>query len=63
MDKLRDIVNGKYGKSLTKLEQDYQKNYDDDTTFRVLANKTKLSNETLMKYTTKLEIAASELKH
>ena len=63
MDKLRDIVNGKYGKSLTKLEQDYQKNYDNDTTFRVLANKTKLSNETLMKYTTKLEIAASELKH
>ena len=63
MDNLKEIINGKYGKSLYKLEQDYQKNYDEDMTFRKLANETKLPTETLMKYTTKSELAACEHKN
>ena len=63
MDNLKDIINGKYGKSLYKLEHDYQKNYDEDMTFRKLANDTKLPTDVLMKYTTKLELASSEHKN
>ena len=63
MDNLKEIINGKYGKSLYKLEQDYQRNYDEDMVFRKLANDTKLPTDTLMKYTTKLELAACEHKN
>ena len=55
METIKEVIGGKYGKSLTKLEQDYQKNYDEDIMFRKLANSTKLPTEVLMKYTTKLE--------
>lgn len=61
MDNLKDYINGKYGKSNYKLESDYQKDYDNDMTFRSIANKTKLPTETLMKYTTKLELSSCEL--
>lgn len=63
MDKVNDVIKGKYGKSLYKLESDYQKDYDNDIMFRRLANKTKLPTETLMKYTTKFELAACEHKN
>ena len=63
MDSLDEYINGKYGKSNYKLEADYQKKYDSDMTFRTIANKTKLSNETLMKYTTKLELSSLELNN
>ena len=63
MESIKEVINGKYGKSLTKLEQDYQKDYDNDMVFRKLANSTKLSNEVLIKYTTKLENAACEHKN
>ena len=63
METVKEVIKGKYGKSLTKLEQDYQKDYDNDMIFRKLANSTKLPNETLMKYTTKLEQSACEHKH
>ena len=60
MENAKDIIKGKYGKSLYKLEQAYQEDYDNDLMFKKLANKTKLPTETLMKYTTKLELAACE---
>lgn len=60
MDNLKDLVNGKYRCSNYKLESDYRKKYDDDMTFRKIANATKLKTETLMKYTTKLEVSAME---
>ena len=63
MDNLKDIVNGKYGKSDYKLASDYQKDYDEDMMFRKLANSTKLSNDTLMKYTTRLELSSCEHKN
>lgn len=63
MDNIKTIVDSKYKKSLSKLESDYQKDYDNDMTFRRLANKTKLSNATLIKYTTKLELASCEHKN
>ena len=63
MESLKDVIGGKYGKSLTKLEQDYQKNYDEDMMFRKLANSTKLPTEILMKHTTKLEQASCEHMH
>ena len=49
METVKSALNGKYGKSKYKLENDYQKHYDEDTTFRRIANSTKLDNETLMK--------------
>ena len=60
MENLKDVIKDKYGKSKYKLEKEYQKKYDEDMTFRKIANGTKLSTETLMKYTTKLEISAKE---
>lgn len=63
MENLKEIVNGKYGKSNYKLASDYQKKYDEDMTFRRLANNTKLPTETLMKYTTRLEKASCEHKN
>ena len=60
METLKEVINGKYGKSNTKLSSDYQKKYDEDMTFRKIANSTKLPTETLMKYTTKLELSATE---
>ena len=63
MESVREVINDKYGTSRYKLEANYQKKYDEDVIFRRLANKTKLPNETLMKYTTKLELSASELKN
>ncbi len=63
MESVKDTIKGKYGKSDYKLERDYQKQYDDNMTFRKLANSTKLPTSTLMKYTTKLEIACQELEH
>ena len=63
MDNLKDYIDSKYGKSKYKLENDYQKKYDTDTTFRVIANKTKLPNDTLMKYTTKLELSSLEVNN
>jgi len=61
MEKINEVINNNnYKKSLTKLEQAYQKDYDNNMMFRKLANKTKLPTEVLMKYTTKLELAATE---
>ena len=60
MENLKDVIKDKYGKSTYKLENDYRKKYDEDMTFRKIANSTKLSTETLMKYTTKLEISSKE---
>ena len=60
MENLKEVINDKYKSSLYKLESIYRKNYDNDMTFRRLANKTKLPTETLMKYTTKLELSALE---
>ena len=63
MENLKEVINGKYGKSSYKLEADYRKNYDEDLTFRKIANSTKLPTETLMKHTTKLEVSACELNN
>ena len=60
MENAKDIIKDKYGKSLYKLEKSYQDDYDNDLMFRKLANKTKLPTETLMKYTTKLELSSCE---
>ena len=63
MENLKDVLNGKYGKSNYRLEVDYQKNYDEDMTFRKIANDLDLPTSTLMKYTTKLERTSCELKN
>ncbi len=62
MDSIKTVMSS-YKKSLSKLENDYRKDYDEDVMFRKLANKTKLKTETLMKYTTKLELSACEHKN
>ena len=63
MENLVDVLNGRYGKSNYRLEADYQKNYDEDMTFRKIANDLDLPTTTLMKYTTKLERTSCELKN
>ena len=63
MESIKEVIKNKYGTSNYKLEKDYQKKYDEDMTFRKIANSLKLKNETLMKYTTKLEISSKELNN
>ena len=63
MNNTKEVLHGKYHYSKTSLEHDYQKKYDEDIMFRKLANSTKLPTETLMKYTTKLELSSTELNH
>lgn len=63
MENLAEVLKGKYGKSNYRLEADYQKMYDEDNTFRRIANSMDLPKETLMKYTTKIEKSACELKN
>ena len=64
MDNVKEIIkNSKYGKSNYKLERDYQKDYDNDMLFRKICNKLELPTDTLMKYTTKIEKSACELKN
>ena len=63
MESIDEVIKGKYGQSLYKLEREYQKDYDNDVMFRKLANKTKLPTDILMKYTTKLELSAFEHKN
>lgn len=60
METVKDLIDGKYGKSKYKLESYYRKKYDEDMTFRKIANELDLPEETLMKYTTKLSAAACE---
>ena len=63
MDSLKEVINGKFGKSDYRLESDYRKNYDEDMTFRKIANDLDLPTTTLMKYTTKIEKTSCELKN
>ena len=63
MDSVTKILNGKYNEVKYRLERDYQRDYDNDIYFKKLANSTKLPTDTLMKYTTKLELAATECKN
>ena len=60
METVKDLIDGKYSKSKYKLESYYRKKYDEDMTFRKIANELDLPEETLMKYTTKLSAAACE---
>lgn len=63
MENLKEVLNGKYGKSNYRLEADFQKMYDEDMTFRKISNELELPKTTLMKYTTKIEKSSHELKH
>ena len=63
MENLKEVINGKYGKSEYRLEADFQKSYDEDMMFRKIANSLDLPKETLMKYTTKIERSSCELKN
>ena len=63
MEKLNDIINNQYRKSDYLLESEYQKMYDEDMTFRKIANELKLPTQTLMKYTSKITSSACELKN
>lgn len=61
MESIKDTIKKtNYGKSNYKLERDYQKDYDEDMTFRKICNDLELPTETLMKYTTKLEKCSME---
>ena len=63
MEKLKDVINNQYGKSNYRLEVEYQKLYDEDMTFRKIANELKLPTKTLMKYTSKIDASSCELKN
>lgn len=63
MDNIKNVLKDKYGSSKYKLEQAYQRQYDNDMTFRKLANKIDLPNEIMMRYTSKLEHSVCELNN
>lgn len=63
MENLHDALKEKYGAYNQVLEATYRKQYDSDMTFRKIANELDLAPEILMKYTSRLENAACELKH
>ena len=63
MEKLNEVLNNQYGKSDCRLESIYQKTYDEDMTFRKIANDLKLPTKTLMKYTSKIIASSCEFKN
>lgn len=63
MENLHNTLKDKYGSYKLVLENAYRNNYDQDMTFRKLANDLELPPEVLMKYTSKLEVTSQELKH
>lgn len=63
MDSVKKVIKNKYGFSLSSLENAYQENYNNDMTFRSIANKLDMPPSVLMKYTTKLECSTCELKN
>ena len=63
METLNEVIHNQYGKSDYRLESEYQKLYDEDMTFRKIANSLKLPTKTLMKYTSKITTSACELKN
>ena len=63
MEKLNEVLNNQYGTSNYRLESVYQKTYDEDMTFRKIANDLKLPTKTLMKYTSKIIASSCEYKN
>ena len=63
MDSLKKAAKEKFGSSKISLENAYRKQYDEDNTFREIANKLDLPPEELMKYTSQIELSAKELNH
>ena len=64
MENLKEVIkDSKFGKSDYKLERDFQNDYDNDMVFRKICNKLELDNDTLMKYTTKIEKSACEIRN
>lgn len=64
MENLKEVIkDSKFGKSDYKLERDFQNDYDNDVVFRKICNKLELDNDTLMKYTTKIEKSACEIRN
>ena len=62
MEKLNEVLNNQYGASNYRLESVYQKTYDEDMTFRQIANDLKLPTKTLMKYTSKIKVGEVSLQ-
>lgn len=63
MNEVKDIIGDKFNYSPSKLEFDYNKTYEENTTFKKIANSLDLPKSTLMKYTTKLENSSMELNN
>ena len=63
MERAKSFTDGKFGSSKVSLEKEYRENYDNDMTFRDIANKLDMAPEVLMKYTSKLEISSCEMKN
>ncbi len=63
MNSVKKAASEKFGMSKIGLENNYREKYDNDMTFRSIANKLDLPPEELMKYTSKLEISSEELNH
>ena len=63
MENINDVLKKQYRKSDYLLESEYRKMYDEDMTFRKIANELKLPTETMMKYTSKIVASSCELKN
>jgi len=63
MNEVKNILGDKFNYSPSKLEFDYNKLYDENTTFKKIASSLDLPKKTLMKYTSKIESSCNELNN
>ncbi len=63
MNEVKEILGDKFDYSPSKLEFDYNKVCEENSSFKKIANSLDLPKSTLMKYTTKIENSALELNN
>ena len=63
MKGIKEVLNETYNLNLQKLDEDYEKTLESNTTFKKVVEKLDLPKSYLMKYTTSLEETAKELKN
>ena len=63
MKGIKEVLNETYNLNLQKLDEDYEKTLESNTTFKKVVENLDLPKSYLMKYTTSLEETAKELKN
>ena len=61
MKSVGEVIKDNYYLNKSKLEEEYNNSLNNNLTFKKIVNKLKLTNNYLMKYTSKIEDSAKEL--